>query len=126
MATKRQVFYSFHYENDVFRVQLIRNIGVVEGNPPVSANEWEVVKKKGDSAIEKWIDDKMKLRSCIIILVGEQTIFRPTKHYNTNIYMRLSKVWPYCRGIKMHQFILYRGEVISREVFLLLLLSVPI
>lgn len=28
--TKRRVFYSFHYENDVMRVQQIRNIGVLE------------------------------------------------------------------------------------------------
>lgn len=38
---KRQVFYSFHYANDVFRVQLIRNIGAIEDNKPVSENSWE-------------------------------------------------------------------------------------
>lgn len=76
MATKRQVFYSFHFDNDVFRVQQIRNIGVIEGNNPVSANEWEEVKRKGDSAIERWIDDNMKYRSCVIVLVGEQTANR--------------------------------------------------
>ena len=35
---KRQIFYSFHYDNDVFRVQQIRNIGALEDNKPVSAN----------------------------------------------------------------------------------------
>jgi len=40
MAVKRQVFYSFHYDNDVFRVQQIRNIGMLEENTPVSVNEW--------------------------------------------------------------------------------------
>ena len=59
MATKRQIFYSFHFANDVFRVQQIRNIGALEDNKPVSANDWEEVKKKGDAAIEKWIDDNM-------------------------------------------------------------------
>ena len=29
---KRQVFYSFHYENDVRRAAQIKNIGVIEGN----------------------------------------------------------------------------------------------
>lgn len=76
MATKRQVFYSFHFDNDVFRVQQIRNIGVIEGNTPVSLNEWESVKKKGDAAIKKWIDDNMKYRSCVIVLIGEQTANR--------------------------------------------------
>ena len=57
---KRQVFYSFHYGNDVMRVQQIRNMGVIEGNTPVSPNEWEQVKRTGDKAIEKWIDDSVK------------------------------------------------------------------
>ena len=60
MAPKRQIFYSFHYKNDVFRVQQIRNMGVLDGNEPVSANDWETVKKGGDKAIIKWIDDNMK------------------------------------------------------------------
>ncbi len=77
----RQVFYSFHFGNDVMRVQQIRNIGVIEDNKPVSANEWEEVKKKGDAAIEKWIDDNMKYRSCVVVLVGEQTATRPWVQY---------------------------------------------
>lgn len=81
MATKRQVFYSFHFNNDVYRVQQIRNIGVLEGNTPVSANEWEEVKKKGDSEIEKWIDENMKYRSCVIVLIGEQTANRKWVNY---------------------------------------------
>lgn len=49
---KRQVFYSFHYGNDVRRVAQIRSIGALEDNKPVSANEWEEVKRKGHKAIE--------------------------------------------------------------------------
>jgi hypothetical protein len=41
MAARRpQVFYSFHFDNDVFRVQQIWNIGAIEGNEPVSKNDW--------------------------------------------------------------------------------------
>ena len=36
--TKRQVFYSFHFKNDSWRAGQVRNIGVVEGNTPVSSN----------------------------------------------------------------------------------------
>jgi hypothetical protein len=67
MAIKRQIFYSFHFANDVMRVQQIRNIGAFEDNKPVSVNDWEEVKKKGDAAIEKWIDDNMNYRSCVNI-----------------------------------------------------------
>jgi len=42
---KKQVFYSFHFDNDVMRTQMIRNIGVIEGNTPVSTNKWEEIKK---------------------------------------------------------------------------------
>lgn len=79
--SKRQVFYSFHYENDVRRVAQIKNIGVIEGNEPVSPNDWEEVKKKGDNAIEKWIDDNMNNRTCLIVLVGEKTANRRWINY---------------------------------------------
>ena len=74
---KRQVFYSFHFDNDVMRVQQVRNMGVIEGNVPVSANDWETVKRRGDSAIKTWIDEAMNYRSTVIVLVGSQTAKRP-------------------------------------------------
>lgn len=46
MATKRQIFYSFHYANDVMRVAQLRNIGTLEDNKPASENDWEEVKKR--------------------------------------------------------------------------------
>src|SRR5438105_6879585 len=58
------VCYSIHYDNDVFRVQQIRHMGAIEDNPPVAANEWEQLKRKGDAAAEEWIDDNMKWRRC--------------------------------------------------------------
>ena len=81
MATKRRVFYSFHYDNDVFRVQQIRNMGALEGDEPVSKNDWETIKKGGDKAVEKWIEDNMYGKSCVVVLVGEDTHKRPwVKH----------------------------------------------
>lgn len=52
--TKRQVFYSFCFDDDVMRVQQIRNMGVVDGDEPVSPNEWEQLQKK-DGGVEKRI-----------------------------------------------------------------------
>lgn len=89
---KRQVFYSFHFENDVMRVQQIRNMGVIEGNTPVSKNEWEEAGKK-PGAIEKWINDTMKSRSCVVVLVGEQTANRPWVKYE------IKKAWEDQKGI---------------------------
>lgn len=90
---KKQVFYSFHFDNDVMRVQQIRNIGMIEGNTPVSVNEWEEVRQKGDPAIEKWIDDNMKYRSCVIVLVGEETAERPWVKYE------IIKAWNDGKGL---------------------------
>ena len=70
------VFYSFHYDNDVFRVQQVRNMGVVDGNAPVSANDWEQVKRQGDAAVERWIDESMKYRRCVVVLIGSETASR--------------------------------------------------
>lgn len=91
--TKRQVFYSFHFDNDVMRVQQIRNIGALEDNKPVSANEWEEIKKKGDDAIKKWINDNMVYRSCVVVLVGEKTASRPWVKYE------IQKAWNDKKGL---------------------------
>lgn len=90
---KRQFFYSFHYNNDVMRVAQIRNIGVLEENKPVSENDWEEVKKKGDSAIKTWINDNMKYRSCVVVLIGEETSKRPWVKYE------IERAWNEGKGL---------------------------
>lgn len=90
---KRQIFYSFHFKNDVMRVQQIRNIGALEDNKPVSVNDWEEVRKKGDAGIEKWIDDNMSYRSCVVVLVGEGTASRPWVKYE------IKKAWKDGKGL---------------------------
>lgn len=48
-------------------------MGVVEGDAPVSDNDWEKVTKAGDTAIEKWIDGQMSGKSCLVVLIGTDT-----------------------------------------------------
>lgn len=84
---RKPVFFSFHYDKDVMRVQLIRNIGALEGNTPVSANEWETVKRGGESSIKKWIDENFKYKQCVIVLIGEETHSRPWVQYE------IKKAW---------------------------------
>ena len=45
------VFYSFHFDNDVMRVQQIRRMGMIDGDEPVSPNDWEKVKRRGSAAV---------------------------------------------------------------------------
>lgn len=90
---KHRVFYSFHYDNDVFRVQLIRNVGALEENPPVSTNEWEHVKRGGAPAIQRWIDQNMAGKSCVVVLVGSETANRPWVQYE------IRKAWSEGKGL---------------------------
>lgn len=90
---KRQVFYSFHYQNDSWRVSQVKNIGVVEGNVPATSNEWEEVKKKGNEAIQAWIDSSMNYRSCVIVLIGSETASRKWVNYE------IEKAWKDGKGI---------------------------
>jgi hypothetical protein len=84
---KKPVFFSFHYGNDVMRVQQIRNIGFLEGNTPVAANAWEAVKRGGEASIKRWIDENLKYKQCVIVLIGEDTFNRPWVKYE------IEKAW---------------------------------
>lgn len=90
---KRQVFYSFHYIPDNWRVSQVRNIGQIEDNKPVSDNQWEKVKKIGNNEIKKWIDDNLKNRSCLVVLVGENTAKRKWIDYE------IEKAWNDGKGV---------------------------
>jgi hypothetical protein len=93
VAPKRQIFYSFHYDNDVFRVQQIRNIGSLEENKPISTNEWEAVKRGGDTSIKRWIDDNLNYKSCLVVLVGSETANRKWVKYE------IEKAWNDGKGV---------------------------
>jgi len=75
------IFYSFHFGNDVMRVQQIRNIGSIEGNSPASPNEWERLRRSGDKAVQNWIDENMKYKRCVVVLIGSETASRPWVKY---------------------------------------------
>jgi hypothetical protein len=66
----RNCFYSFHFKPDNARASQVRNIGVIEGNQPVSDNDWEAVTRGGEDAIKRWIASQMKGKTCAVVLVG--------------------------------------------------------
>jgi hypothetical protein len=98
----RKCFYSFHYKPDNARASQVRNIGVIEGNQPVSDNDWESVARGGDDAIKKWIATQMYGKSCAVVLVGTNTANR--KWINYEIIKawddRLGVVGIYIHGLK--------------------------
>lgn len=88
---KRQVFFSFHYDADVWRAGQIRNMGVVDKSSTFSDNDWEEVKKKSDLAIKRWINSQMEMRSCLVLLIGEDTWTRDWVDYEIQKAYELGK-----------------------------------
>jgi hypothetical protein len=71
----RKVFFSFKYE-DVSRSMIVRNSWVAQGKESagfIDKADFEKVKKQGDAAIKKWIDNQLEGTSVTVILVGEKT-----------------------------------------------------
>lgn len=89
----RKVFTSFHYKPDNWRASQIRNMGKLEGNSIATTNKWEEVTKGGNAAIEKWINDNMNGKSCVVVFVGENTAGRKWIKYE------IKKAWEDGRGI---------------------------
>jgi hypothetical protein len=89
----RQVFFSFHYLADCWRASQVRNIGAIESNAPVSDNDWEAITKKGDIAIQNWIDNQLEGRSCSIVLIGTNTAGRKWIKYE------IKKSWDDGKGV---------------------------
>jgi hypothetical protein len=89
----RKVFFSFHYIPDNWRAGQARNMGVVEGNIPVSDNDWETITGKGDKAIQNWIDGQIEGKSCTIVLIGENTANRKWINYE------IVKTWNEKKGV---------------------------
>ncbi len=77
----KSCFFSFHYVPDNSRAAQVRNMGVLEGNAPVSDNDWESLKRGGDGAIEKWIKGQLNGRVCTVVLVGTNTAGRKWINY---------------------------------------------
>jgi len=81
----RRVFFSFHYERDVWRANVVRNSWVTKGNYIeagfIDSAEFEKIKKKGDQAIKKWIDEQLEGTSVTVVLIGAETYLRKWVRY---------------------------------------------
>lgn len=95
----RKVFFSFHFSNDFWRTQQIRNIGFIEGNSVATPNCWEEIKRKGDDNIKRWIDSNLTGKSCTIVLVGSETANRKWVKYEIEKSWELGKA---VFGIMIH------------------------
>ena len=90
---RRRVFYSFHFQADAWRAGQVRNMNLTEHDASLSDNDWEQVRRGGDTAIRRWIDRQMHGKSCLIVLIGEHTATRPWVQYE------IKKAWTDGKGV---------------------------
>lgn len=80
----RRVFFSFHYQRDIWRVNQIRSMPNVIGSAAAGfqdASLWEEARKKGDAAIKKLIDDGLQNTSVTVVCIGARTAGRKYINY---------------------------------------------
>jgi hypothetical protein len=80
----RNVFFSFHYQRDIWRANVVRNSGVVIGESAAGfrdASLWEEAKRKGDNAIKALIDEGLKGTTVTAVLIGAETANRKYVNY---------------------------------------------
>ena len=71
----RRVFFSFKYL-DVSRAMVVRNSWATQGREAagfVDAANFESIKRQGDAAIKRWIDNQLNGTSVTVVLVGAKT-----------------------------------------------------
>lgn len=80
----RHTFFSFHYQRDVWRANVVRNSGMVIGSAAAGfhdASLWEEAKSKGDATIKALIDDGLKGTSVTVVLIGARSAGRTYINY---------------------------------------------
>ncbi len=80
----RRVFFSFHYQRDIWRVSQVRNSWLTqqgESNRFLDAAAWESIKRKGNDAVKSWIDRQLDGTGVTIVLIGSHTCQRRYVRY---------------------------------------------
>jgi hypothetical protein len=76
----RRVFFSFQYENDLWRANVVRNSWVTQDRQAAGfwdASLWEEANRFGDVAIRRMIDEGLDNTSITVVLIGAETAGRP-------------------------------------------------
>jgi hypothetical protein len=114
----RRVFFSFHYQNDIFRVNVVRKSGVVFGNAAAGfqdASLWEKTKKQGTPAVKRLIDRGLQGTTVTCVLIGQKTASRRYVTYEIEQSVRRGNglLGIHMNGIKDIQGAthFFRGEV---------------
>lgn len=99
----RRVYFSYHYERDIFRVNQVRQCWRMHRDRTSAgffdAAELERVQRASERAIRNWIDDQLHGTSVTVVLIGAETATRQFVHYEIQESIRLGKG---LLGISLH------------------------
>lgn len=89
----RRTFFSFHYQEDVWRVFNVRKCWAIgkdrEANGLFDGSVFEASKKEGDEALKAFLRDGLKNTSVTCVLAGQHTAARRCVRY---------PMWPFLKG----------------------------
>lgn len=80
----RRVFFSFHYDRDVWRANQVRNCNVIAGYDTAGFfdhSEYEEAKKRGAEGIRQMIRRQLTNTTVTVVLIGSETASRPWVKY---------------------------------------------
>jgi hypothetical protein len=80
----RRVFFSFHYDVDIWRANQVRNCNVVAGTDVAGFfdhSEYEEAKKSKEVGIQRMILKHLKDTTVTVVLIGKETANRPWVKY---------------------------------------------
>ncbi len=81
----RRVFFSFHYQRDVSRANVVKNSWLTKDDREdagfFDASAFERFQRTGDDALKQFLNDQMKTSSVVCVLMGNQTAYRRWVRY---------------------------------------------
>jgi len=81
----RRVFFSFYYEGDNWRAAQVRNHWITkpdrESAGYLDKASWEKLRRRGDVAIKRWINNQLSGTSVTVVLIGPMTYRRRWVRY---------------------------------------------
>jgi hypothetical protein len=80
----RRVYFAFHYQNDIWRVNQVRQSWVTQERQEAGfydASLWEEAKKQSDLAIKRMINSGLQNTSATCVLIGSETFDRRWVRY---------------------------------------------
>jgi len=100
----RTVFFSFHYQRDIFRVQQVKQHYVAKGNYTAAGyfdgSLEEKAKREGDQAVKGLIDRGLIGASVLCVLIGAETYSRRWVAYEI---LKAVELGMGVLGIRIHQ-----------------------